>query len=78
MTAQNGVAPSLDVDVHKEIDRVESLITSVNNRLTPSYWKAARTTPATAMSVAESIEELVDLHYERDAIRERAEVVQVG
>lgn len=71
MTLQNGATPS-DA-ICDELDRLESAITAVNGTLTPEFWTAARTTPAAAITIAELIEALVDLHLERDALRERGQ-----
>lgn len=51
------------VDV--QIDRVETAITTACKALAPDFWRAARTTPAAAITLAESIEALVDLYRER-------------
>ena len=74
MTSQNGATPS-DV-INEEMDRIESAITAANRTLTQELWRAARTTPAAAITVAESIEALVDLYLVRDALKERAELAE--
>ena len=72
MISQNDPKPT-DA-ICEEIDRAESAITAANRTLTPELWTAARTTPAAAITVAASIDALVDLYRDRDALRERAEL----
>ena len=74
MTSQNGATAS-DV-INEEMDLIESAITAANRTLTPELWRAARTKPVAARTVAESIKALVDLHLVRDALKDRAELAR--